>query len=38
MASWPTGTRIHPHNWKWVGRFLWLTVEYGHVVEKPGPT
>jgi len=27
----------HPHNWKWVGRFLWLTVEYDHVFEDVGP-
>jgi hypothetical protein len=26
-----------PHNWKWVGRFLWLTVEYDHVFEELGP-
>ena len=22
-----------PHNWKWVGRFLWLTVQYDHRFE-----
>jgi hypothetical protein len=26
-----------PQNWKWVGRFLWATVEYDHVFEKLGP-
>jgi len=26
-----------PHNWKWVGRFLWATVEYDHVFEELGP-
>ena len=24
-------------NWKWVGRFLWATVEYDHVFEELGP-
>jgi hypothetical protein len=23
-----------PHNWKWVGRFLWLTVLYDHWFES----
>ncbi len=23
-----------PHNWKWDGRFLWLTVHYDHQFEK----
>src|SRR5262249_56330653 len=26
-----------PHSWKWVGRFLWATVEYDHVFEVLGP-
>jgi hypothetical protein len=26
-----------PRNWKWVGRFLWATVEYDHVFEELGP-
>jgi hypothetical protein len=26
-----------PRNWKWVGRFLWSTVEYDHVFEELGP-
>jgi hypothetical protein len=26
-----------PQNWKWVGRFLWATVEYDHVFEELGP-
>ena len=25
-----------PHNWKWVGRFLWLTVHYDHIFESQG--
>lgn len=24
---------IPGHNWKWVGRFLWLTIEYDHQFE-----
>jgi len=25
-----------PCNWKWVGRFLWLTVHYDHIFEPQG--
>ena len=25
------------HNWKWVGRFLWLTVHYDHIFEELDP-
>ncbi len=25
-----------PRNWKWVGRFLWLTVHYDHLFESQG--
>jgi len=25
-----------PRNWKWVGRFLWLTVQYEHLCEPQG--
>jgi len=25
-----------PRNWKWVGRFLWLTVHYDHFFEPQG--
>ena len=25
-------------NWKWVGRFLWLTVSYDHRFEEFSPT
>ena len=28
-------TEFNPlHNWKWVGRFLWLTVHYDHLFER----
>ena len=28
-------TEFNPHrNWKWVGRFLWLTVHYDHHFER----
>ena len=28
-------TEYNPgHNWKWVGPFLWLTIEYDHVFES----
>jgi hypothetical protein len=26
-----------PRSWKWVGRFLWATVDYDHVFEELGP-
>jgi hypothetical protein len=32
-SSWTVTEFNPPHNWKWVGRFLWLTVEYDHVFE-----
>ncbi len=32
-------TEINPkRNWKWVGRFLWLTIHYDHQFEKQGET
>ena len=27
-----------PRNWKWVGKFLWLTVHYDHRFEELGPS
>lgn len=33
-----TMTEFNPHrNWKWVGRFLWLTVHYDHIFEEVDP-
>src|SRR5437868_9914325 len=32
-----TMTEFNPlHNWKWVGSFLWATVEYDHVFDELG--
>lgn len=34
-----TMTEFKPYsNWKWVGRFLWLTVSYDHRFEELSPT
>ena len=31
-------TEFNPHrNWKWVGRFLWLTIHYDHIFEEVNP-
>ena len=27
-----------PRNWKWVGGFLWLTIDYDHRFEELNPT
>jgi hypothetical protein len=26
-----------PHNWKWIGRILWATIEYDHVFQEVSP-
>ncbi len=32
-------TEFNPHsNWKWAGRFLWLTVHYDHRFDELSPT